>query len=228
MNRKVIQQQLALLGYRFALASHGAEALAMWRQGDYDLILSDLHMPEMDGYQLTASIRQAEAGQHRIPILALTANALRGEATRALEAGMDEYLTKPIRLAALQAALARWLPPEAALVDSAALTALVGEDHEMIREILGDYLDALRSLAPTLHEAFEHNDIDAIDALAHRLKSSSRAVGALRLGELCAALEQAIKNGDSAALARGIAEFAPLHTATAARIEQLLKEGHLA
>ncbi|MNZ38548.1 Virulence sensor protein BvgS precursor [compost metagenome] len=228
VNRKVIQQQLALLGYRFALASHGAEALAMWRQGDYDLILSDLHMPEMDGYQLAASIRQAEAGQQRIPILALTANALRGEATRALEAGMDEYLTKPIRLAALQAALARWLPPEAALVDSAALTALVGEDHEMIREILGDYLDALRSLAPTLHEAFEHNDIDAIDALAHRLKSSSRAVGALRLGELCAALEQAIKNGDSAALARGIAEFAPLHTATAARIEQLLKEGHLA
>ncbi|MCM2320322.1 MAG: PAS domain S-box protein [Pseudomonas sp.] len=245
VNRKVIQQQLALLGYRFALASHGAEALAMWRQGDYDLILSDLHMPEMDGYQLAANIRQAEAGQQRIPILALTANALRGEATRAIEAGMDEYLTKPIRLAALQAALARWLPPEAAsapasapaagpataavaLVDSAALTALVGEDNEMIREILGDYLDALRSLAPTLHEAFEHNDIDAIDALAHRLKSSSRAVGATPLGQLCAALEQAIKNGDSAALARGIAEFAPLHTATAARIEQLLKEGHLA
>ncbi|MNE39455.1 Hpt domain protein [compost metagenome] len=98
----------------------------------------------------------------------------------------------------------------------------------MIHEILGDYAEALRSMADELQAAFEHNDLDAIDALAHRLKSSSRAVGALRLGELCAALEQAIKHGDSTALMRGIAEFTTLRTTTAARIDQLLEAGNLA
>ncbi|MCC6075275.1 CHASE domain-containing protein [Pseudomonas sp. GCM10022188] len=241
LNRKVIQQQLALLGYRFEMAGNGAEALAMWRAGDYDLILSDLHMPVMDGYQLAELVRREEAGQRRIPILALTANALRGEAARAHDAGMDEYLTKPIRLATLQASLERWLPgavplrataaqespgQPAPLFNPAALTALVGDDREMIGETLGDYAEALASLAGQLLEAFADDDLASVGALAHRLKSSSRAVGAARLGQLCATLEQAVKNGDGAALRRGIDEFAPLCTATAAGIGQLLETGN--
>ncbi len=243
LNRKVIQQQLALLGYRFDMAGNGAEALAMWRAGDYDLILTDLHMPEMDGYQLAERIRSEEAGQRRIPILTLTANALRGEATRAQEAGMDEYLTKPIRLATLRAALQRWLPgPEAAaaetpacatdatpaLLDPTALAALVGEDRQLIREILGDYRNALGSLQEQVLHAFTQDDLAAVGALAHRLKSSSRAVGAARLGQLCETLEQAVKHGDHAALERGIDEFRSLCAATGAGIERLLEAGDTA
>ena len=240
VNRKVIQRQLALLGYRFEMASHGVEALAMWRQGGFDLILSDLHMPEMDGYEMTERIRHEEGPDQHIPILALTANALRDEAARARASGVDDYLTKPIRLASLEAALARWLrcdatlerstPPTLAVVeepplfDPNALAELVGNSPQMIREILSDYVEALGDLTPQLQDSFAGNDFDAIGALAHRLKSSSRAVGAARLGQLCAAIEQAIEDGDSTALARDIAEFLPLQAATATRIEQFLLE----
>ncbi|MCQ4347459.1 PAS domain S-box protein [Pseudomonas stutzeri] len=234
VNRKVVEQQLSVLGYDFTIAGNGAEALAVWRGGACELILTDLHMPDMDGYQLTAQIRDEEAGRRRIPILALTANALRGEAARAKAAGMDEYLTKPIRLAALEAALEHWLPREAEtpqasgadrLLEPAALGALVGDDRAMIAEILHDYLKALRSLRPQLQEAFARRDIDGVGALAHRLKSSSRAVGAGPLGQLFEDLEQAVRTGDSAALARGMAELAARSDATAARIEQFLEQG---
>ena len=89
--------------------------MRLWRAGKYALLLTDLHMPEMDGYALAEAIRREEASrgtarEKRMPILALTANALRSEATRAEAAGMDEYLTKPLRLTLLKAALSRWLP----------------------------------------------------------------------------------------------------------------------
>ena len=112
INRTVIVQQLNRLGYATETAATGRAALTMWRSGDYALLLTDLYMPEMDGYQLAAAIRQEEArrqqaaGAHRIPILALSANALRGEAERARSFGVDMYLTKPILLHDLHAALA--------------------------------------------------------------------------------------------------------------------------
>ncbi len=137
INRAVILRQLALLGLAAEVAEDGAQALRMWHQGQaqataealaagnsggaprpgrYALLLSDLHMPELDGYGLALAIREAEqhrapnAAIARIPILALTANALKGEALRAREAGMDDYLTKPVPLKLLQAALKQWLP----------------------------------------------------------------------------------------------------------------------
>jgi PAS domain S-box-containing protein len=114
INQEVIQLQLDMLGYRADLAANGVEALKLWRvgQGRYLALLTDLHMPEMDGYALTEQIRREEAASgltERLPILALTANALRGEAERAQELGLDDYLTKPLMLEELEQALARWL-----------------------------------------------------------------------------------------------------------------------
>ncbi len=113
-NQKVILRQLALLGFAADVADNGRLALARWQSGNYALLLSDLHMPEMDGYELTGAIRAREQGA-RIPILALTANALKGEAERCRASGMDDYLSKPLRLADLKAALERWLPAAASM-----------------------------------------------------------------------------------------------------------------
>ena len=96
------------------VVDNGRQALALWTdaaQAPFGLVITDLQMPEMDGYSLVAAIRQHE-GDHRhpaVPILALTANAMEGEAQRARQAGMDDYLTKPLALAQLKAALAKWL-----------------------------------------------------------------------------------------------------------------------
>ena len=117
INQEVVQHQLGLLGYRTDVTNDGREALERWQSGDYALLLTDLHMPEMDGFQLTAAIRASEHGERHIPIIALTANALKGEADNCRAAGMDDYLSKPTRLADLEAMLSKWLP--AAVVASA-------------------------------------------------------------------------------------------------------------
>jgi PAS domain S-box-containing protein len=115
VNQTVIRRQLEMLGYAAEIAADGQAALEMWTAGDYALLLTDLHMPTLDGCALAQAIRRAEAARPqgvrgRMPILALTADALRGEAARALASGMDEYLTKPLQLRLLGEALEKWLP----------------------------------------------------------------------------------------------------------------------
>jgi len=112
-NQKVVLRQLSLLGIAADVVADGQAALALWRSGDYALLLTDLHMPLMDGYQLTLAIRAEEkaGGRKRIPIVALSANAVKDELQRCQALGMDDYLSKPALLADLSAMFQKWLPP---------------------------------------------------------------------------------------------------------------------
>jgi len=111
-NREVMQEQLRMLGYTCETAEDGAVALHMWQAnpGRYALLLSDCHMPRLDGFGLTAAIRSTEAAGTRLPIIAVTANAMQGEAQRCHERGMDDYLSKPLRMVQLREKLEKWLP----------------------------------------------------------------------------------------------------------------------
>ncbi len=109
VNQKVILRQLALLGYQAELAVNGREALRRWQQGGFALLLTDLHMPEMDGYQLAAAIRRRQQG-HPLPIIMLTADVLSARSQAERPRGVDDYLTKPVRLDVLAAKLQQWLP----------------------------------------------------------------------------------------------------------------------
>ena len=108
-NRDVLREQLRLLGYAAEVAEDGVAALAQWRTGRFGLLLTDCHMPLMDGFALTATIRAEELPGQRRPIIAVTANAMRGEAQNCLDCGMDDYLSKPLRLQELGPMLAKWL-----------------------------------------------------------------------------------------------------------------------
>ncbi len=110
INQKVILRQLALLGFAAETADNGVLALAMWKTGDYALLLTDVNMPQMDGLALTAAIRAQESGPQRFPVIAVTANALPGQVDKCLAAGMDDYLSKPLQLAVLKDMLLQWLP----------------------------------------------------------------------------------------------------------------------
>ncbi|SOD20755.1 response regulator [Nitrosomonas ureae] len=229
INQKVIRQQLNLLGYAADIASDGKEALKRWQTGDYDLLLTDLHMPEMDGFELTREIRAIETNQKHIPIVALTANALKGEKERCLQTGMDDYLSKPVQLEDLRLMLERYLPNrkliEATLSDSQpalpdskiestgtpldihVLEQLVGNDPEMIKEMLLDFYTSAEKIAAELHMAYQASQLTTVGSLAHKLKSSARSVGALALGEVCAQMEQAGKDNDAKALAEFFTTF---------------------
>ncbi|OIN14020.1 hypothetical protein BFR47_08960 [Oceanisphaera psychrotolerans] len=197
-NRKVIRQQLALLGYGSVVAEDGYQALQQWRNGGFSLLLTDLHMPEMDGYQLAAAIRREEQGPP-MPILALTADVLR--LGKHENSDLDDYLTKPISLDMLGATLQKWLsdsPPlesmqatetEEPVLELSVLYGQIGTDQEVIRELLAAYQVGLLDAGSALFTAHQEGDLASIAELAHRLKSSSRVVGALRLAELCAELE---------------------------------------
>jgi CheY-like chemotaxis protein/HPt (histidine-containing phosphotransfer) domain-containing protein len=219
-NQKVILQQLMLLGYTADIANNGREALQRWQSGDYAILLADLHMPEMDGYELTVAIRQQEAGAARMPIIAFTANALKGEAEHCLSIGMDDYLSKPVQLVILKAMLAKWLPvtplqPIAAaaapqvpvVLDVNVLKALVGDDEAVIRDFLSDFRVSAAGIAAELRTACDAEQTGGASALAHKLKSSARSVGALGLGDLCEAMERSGKAGESHKLALQLLHF---------------------
>lgn len=230
-NQKVILQQLMLLGRTADIARNGQEALKRWQSGDYAILLADLHMPEMDGYELTTAIRKAEAGKDRIPIIAFTANALKGEAEHCLSLGMDDYLSKPVQLDQLKAMLKKWQPvvhsrpvplsertadndPFQAVaplsvanaewslaVDVKVLETLIGSDASVLCEFLADFRATATPITEELRVASIAGQHAAIAALAHKLKSSARAVGALPLGALCESMELSAKATESGELA---------------------------
>jgi CheY-like chemotaxis protein len=109
VNRKLVVTMLKKLGHKADVASHGREALAALDRGGYRLVLMDCQMPEMDGFEATRRIRAREDGQARIPIVALTANAMEGDRDRCLAAGMDGYLAKPIQTEALRSVVETWI-----------------------------------------------------------------------------------------------------------------------
>jgi PAS domain S-box-containing protein len=114
VNLKVARMMLVRLGAHVEVANDGTEAVAAWQRGGFDLILMDCQMPQLDGFGATRAIREQELSGARIPIVALTANAMKGDEARCLDAGMDGYLTKPITIDALRTCLARWHFAEAA------------------------------------------------------------------------------------------------------------------
>lgn len=223
LNKKVIRHQLTSLGVACEVAVDGIDALDQWRSGRFGLLLTDLHMPGMDGYQLAAAIRQDESPARRTPIVALTANALKGEADRCRAAGMDDYLTKPLQLGRLQGVLSRFLPaghapnprypnlprlsyapaePEqqAPVLDQNVLPRLVGDAPGVLASFRRDYMASARRAGAEIRMAISGAYWEKVAASAHRLKSSSRTVGALALGELCERLERAGRTDDGGAI----------------------------
>ena len=227
-NRLVIARQLALAGFASEGAEDGRAGLEAWRSGRYALLLSDVHMPHMDGYALARAIRAEEAGQGlaRTPIVALTASALKGEAERCLGAGMDDYLAKPVSIATLATVLRRWLPHVAGVADTpagagplpqlaqpppldpAVLAALTGGDAGETRELLIEFLDSTGNDLAAVEAARSGGDLPGIAREAHKLKGASRMVGALELDQCAGRLEDASRAADWLAVPALVADVA--------------------
>ncbi len=213
INQKVILRQLGLLGYAADVVPSGLEALESWRTGDYALLLADLHMPRMDGYQLTAAIRVQEGTEQHAVIIALTADVLKGGAQQCRDAGLDDYLCKPARLSEVKAMLEKWMPrqgpdrkaevgraatsaPPHAPLDIAVLEELVGRDPDVIQEFLRAFWMSTARTVSEIRAACEVRDAAKVADLAHKLKSPAKSVGAARLAELCSEIQTAAGHAD--------------------------------
>jgi signal transduction histidine kinase/CheY-like chemotaxis protein len=217
VNRDVIVRQLTLLGYAVDTAGDGLEALAALKQNSYGLLLTDCNMPNMDGFDLVRTIRQEEMGARHLPIVALTANAMEGEAERCLAAGMDDYLSKPVEMSVLDNCLKRWLtgdrpaapddelqaaalktkaPP---ILDLAALIENADGDEEVRAATLQLFLQSLTVDLAALADAMQAEDLSAVALIAHRIKGAARMVGALALAAASEAVEAGARAADLAA-----------------------------
>jgi HPt (histidine-containing phosphotransfer) domain-containing protein len=159
-------------------------------------------MPELDGYAATAAIRDSEAGDEHLTVVAMTAHALKGDRERCLAAGMDDYLSKPLRTHELDAVLERWLraapaaparddgDPVAALVDAARMRVFREDFPEIVEQLVELFTDATPPLLDDLRDALARDDAEAVRRGAHQLKGSCQNVGAGRLAALAAGIEQ--------------------------------------
>jgi PAS domain S-box-containing protein len=226
MNRQVIARQLRLLSYASDYANDGRQAFEMWRLHDYAALLCDLRMPEMDGYALTAAIRAAESKGRRLPIIALTANALPEEARHCLAAGMDDYLVKPVVLEVLGKALEKWVHADApvsplpvAPVDLGALRSIIGDDEAETARMVKLFRSSSRKLRIELQEAAKRGDTSEASSAAHRLKSNAYSIGAKGLGDLCERIERL----EHTAADAGFADLLRTMEAEAVRVEHFLE-----
>lgn len=223
LNQKVLVEQLNTLGYRVEVADDGQIALDKWRQYRYQLLLTDLHMPNLSGYDLAKAIRK-EAAQYDdeeivfTRIIAITANALKGEAQKCFSVGMDDYLTKPVELVKLNEVLQRWLPrtpvtpepaakakvlkPELSQTSPICFTTIanfLGPDPLKHQQYLNYFVTHADQLMQQLQQSVQQQDIAQCRSLSHQLKSMAKSVGALTLSELALKLEQKADEDSSAA-----------------------------
>ena len=215
VNQKVARGTLERLGYRVDIVGNGAEAVVAWETGRYHLILMDCQMPVMDGYQATQEIRRREGGAVRIPIVALTADAMKGTEQECLAAGMDAYLTKPFDRARLAATLERQLqlatvpaagpqpapaaaapgPAPPAPVDWEGLLEVTNGDAAFTAELVQLFIDAGDAALGEIRAALESGDLPALGRAAHALKGSSASIRAQPASTAAARLEAAARAG---------------------------------
>ncbi len=211
VNQKLALRLLAQMGYRADVAANGLEVLESLARQPYDAVLMDVQMPEMDGLTAARTIGERWPAEERPRLVALTANAMRGDREACLAAGMDDYISKPIRVEELVGALercrrraaepaapgARVETPKAAKLDSKALDRLratVGADF--VRQLLGAFLEEAPATLATLEQSLKEGDAPTCARAAHTLKSNSANFGALALSCLCREFEELVRQGN--------------------------------
>jgi len=213
VNQKVAIAMLTKMGHHADIAANGHEVLKALETIPYDLVLMDVHMPEMDGLEATRRIRDDKSAvrNHLIPVVAMTASAMKGDREMCLDAGMNDYISKPINPNELARALERWsasqpaektgLPaaeatPTAKVFDKAMLLERVGGDDEICADILKTFLADVPGRIKEIEDALMRGDNETLKRGAHTIKGAAGNVSAPTLQEAAGRLEAAVAAGE--------------------------------
>jgi CheY-like chemotaxis protein len=204
INRQVLTSMLRSLGYVADVVVDGTAALEALSRGSYAAVLMDCHMPRLDGFEVTAQVRCGDSPGRRTPIIAITASAMQGDRERCLAAGMNDYLSKPIRLDELGAVLARWIPrgDSTEPIDRLALEAMCqyqeAGEPDFIDTTIHLYNTEAPQLFATIREAADRQDPEILWRAAHTLRGASGTVGAREVEAVCTAVERLGRRGTTA------------------------------
>ena len=227
VNQKVARSLLEKMNFRVDVVADGLAAISAWQTGKFDLIIMDCQMPQMDGYAATREIRRLEAGNSHIPIVALTAHAMKGDEEKCRAAGMDDYLSKPIDRAKLDASLERLLPSSLAMlpaavkdpsppsgdaqpgggpspaplhqpVDWSALLKSIDDDQSFARDLADAFIGTGDRELSAIEAALNAGDAATLRLSAHTLKGASANLRAAAASAAAAELESAAGSGMSA------------------------------
>jgi CheY-like chemotaxis protein len=224
VNQKLAIRLLEKAGHRVTLAGTGREALAAWENAGipgFDVVLMDIQMPEMDGMEATAAIRQREknSGKH-IPILAMTAHAMRGDKERCIASGMDGYISKPIHPDGLFAEIERCLtrtersntmaensqePGE--LIDRVSLLERMEGDQELLTEIIHLFQEDAPNLLTAMRDALQRADMAVLERSAHSLKGAVSNLSAKVTAAAASRLENDARNKDAESAKESLVEL---------------------
>ena len=202
INQKVALRQLAKIGYQADAVANGNEVLEALKRIPYNIILMDCQMPDLDGYDTTRRIRREQT--RPIHIIAMTANAMKGDREKCLDAGMNDYVTKPVKTEELQAALGRWQPAPAVkhAFDLGQLRDAGDDDlDEMQATLVALFLDQAAELMPRLADAVTDGSASEVNVVAHKLTGSSASCGMAAMVTALRELEQMGRTGDLTAAA---------------------------
>ena len=209
---------LERLGYKADVAANGLEALEALSRISYRAVLMDVQMPEMDGYEATSELRRREGSARHTPIIAMTANAMQSDREKALEAGMDDYVSKPVKAEELEAVLKRWVlertkemqeeeavsvleetsessaaqeedPPDHSVLESLRELQEEGEPN-ILAKLVELFLSDVPPQLAALREAVEAGDAHSVERIAHTLKGSCGNMGAAPMAALCEELQE--------------------------------------
>jgi PAS domain S-box-containing protein len=218
-NQKVAKGILEKLGYSLDIVRNGKEAINALKKVPYDLVLMDCQMPEMDGYEATGIIRNPDSGviNNSIPVIAMTAHAMAGDRERSLAAGMDDYVTKPIRMDSMSAVLNKWLtqysvikdtPVEAKeaeadpVFDKDMLMARLGFDDVLADTVINGFLEDMPKQIRKLKRLIDNGKSEEAGYQAHRIKGAAASIEGQALRAVAYEMEKAGKSGDMDGLKR--------------------------
>mgnify|MGYP002629833409 FL=1 len=253
----VVNQKLALAllkkwGHSGTVANNGKEAVELVARESFDVVLMDVQMPEMDGLEATRQIRQSEVGTDRhLPIIAMTAHAMKGDRELCLESGMDDYVSKPVRPWQLINALSRFFAEDARTVgvsreeNAAAIVQAGGEtvapesyqvnwpaalritqgDRDLLREIAGAFLEEVRIVMPDLKFALKKEDAKTAQRMAHTIKANFRTFGVTDAHDLAFDCEKAGKAGELDRVRENLAELQEASKAVSSQLRDFIDTG---